>query len=323
MLKVTILNAIKVSFAVALAIAIASLLKVEFALSAGIVAILTIAPTKKETVKIAVNRLFAFAVALTIAAAIFLIGGVHEIGFVIFILLYAFVCYWQKWTAALAMNSVLVSHFLTLGYMNIDAVLNECFIFAIGVSVGILVNLSLHRNRDAMNMLRKQTDEQIVYILSRMGQRIRTVELEDYDGNCFRKLEKLLRDAKNQAEENYNNQFGEKRDYDMAYIAMRERQYYVLHEMYKNVREVKTKPQTAAYLAGFIEELANVFHEENDCILLMEQFEDMDQYMKAQPLPEGRQEFEDRARLFVLMRNIETFIEIKKAFIELEKVKEK
>ena len=132
-----------------------------------------------------------------------------------------------------------------------------------------------------------------------------------------------MRESKNQAEENYNNQFGEKRDYDIAYIAMRERQYYVLYEMYKNVRDVKTKPQTAIYLADFMEELANVFHEENDCKLLMERFKDMDRYMKEQPLPEGRQEFEDRARLFVLMRNMEDFIEIKKAFIELEKGKEK
>lgn len=322
-MKVTILNAIKVSIAVALAIVIASFLKVQFALSAGIVAILTIAPTKKETVRIAVSRLFAFAFALVIAIAVFSIAGINETGFVIFVLLYAFVCYWQKWTAALAMNSVLVSHFLSLGYMNIDAVLNECFIFAIGVSVGILVNLHLHRNRDAMNVLRKQTDEQIVHILSRMGERIRNVDLEGYDGDCFRKLEKILRDAKNRAEENYNNQLGRKRDYDIAYIEMREKQYSVLREMYKNVREVKTKPQTAAYLAGFIEELAKVFHEENDCKLLLEQFEAMDKHMKAQPLPENRQEFEDRARLFVFMRNIETFIEIKKAFIELEKVEGK
>ena len=49
-MKVAIINSIKVSIAVALAIAIASFLKVDFAISAGIVAILTIAPTKKETV---------------------------------------------------------------------------------------------------------------------------------------------------------------------------------------------------------------------------------------------------------------------------------
>lgn len=318
MLKNTILNAMKVSIAVALAIVIASFLKVEFALSAGIVAILTIAPTKKETVKIAASRLFAFAVALAIAIVVFSITGVNVMGFVLFVLLYAFVCYWQKWTAALAMNSVLISHFLSLGQVNMNGILNECFIFAIGVSVGILVNLHLHRNRDAMNVLRKQTDEQIVYILSRMGERIRNVDLEDYNGDCFRKLEKILRDAKNRAEENYNNQFGKKRDYDIAYMEMRERQYNVLHEMYKNVRDVKTKPQTAAYLSDFMTELAKVFHEENDCKLLMEQFETMDKFMKAQPLPENRQEFEDRARLFVLMRNIENFIEIKKEFIELE-----
>ena len=47
---------------------------------------------------------------------------------------------------------------------------------------------------------------------------------------------------------------------------------------------------------------------------LMEAFKEMDAYMKKQPLPTVRQEFEDRARLFIMMRHIEEFITIKKEF---------
>lgn len=317
-MKVAIINSIKVSIAVALAIAIASFLKVDFAISAGIVAILTIAPTKKETVKIAVNRLFAFAFALVIAIFVFWILGINELAFVVFVLLYALVCYYNKWTAALAMNSVLISHFLTLGYISLAAIFNECLIFIIGVGVGVVVNMHLHKNSDAMKVLRDQTDEQIVHILSRMSERILNVNLENYNGDCFYKLEKILRNAKNMAEENYNNQFGNKRDYDKDYIAMRERQYNELLDMYENAKNIKTTPQTAAYLAEFLNDMAKVFHEDNDGKLLMEKFRAMNDFMKEQPLPEGRQEFEDRARLFVLMRNIETFIEIKQLFIRME-----
>ena len=46
----------------------------------------------------------------------------------------------------------------------------------------------------------------------------------------------------------------------------------------------------------------------------MKDFHKMDIDMKSRPLPMERKEFEDRARLFYLMRSIEEFIEIKMDF---------
>ena len=67
-------------------------------------------------------------------------------------------------------------------------------------------------------------------------------------------------------------------------------------------------------IADFFEKMAKDFHRHNDGKVLMDEFKEMDRYMKKQPLPTERQEFEDRARLFVLMRYIEEFIEIKMEF---------
>jgi uncharacterized membrane protein YgaE (UPF0421/DUF939 family) len=38
--------------------------------------------------------------------------------------------------------------------------------------------------------------------------------------------------------------------------------------------------------------------------------------MKEMPLPPGRSEFEDRARLFAVMRRLEEFLKIKKDYVE-------
>lgn len=59
--KTVIFNTIKIAGAAILAILTATALDLEFAVSAGIVAVLTIQPTKKETIRTAVGRLFAFA----------------------------------------------------------------------------------------------------------------------------------------------------------------------------------------------------------------------------------------------------------------------
>lgn len=318
-LKNTILNSIKISIAVVMAIGIANLFKLEFAISAGIVAILTILPTKRETVKTAVDRLLAFLIAMLIAYVCFTTLGFNQWAFMVYILPYAFICCLKKWNAAIAMNSVLISHFITFGKMDMQAVLNELLIFGVGVGIGIFMNLHLRRNTDAMVELKRQTDEQIAHILSRMGERINNKDLADYNGECFNKLEHIIREAKNTAERNYNNQLNIDRDVDVEYIAMRHRQYAVLREMYKMVSTLETTPSTARVISDFFGNIAEAFHEENDCKQLMEQFAEMDSYMDVQELPRNRQEFEDRARLFLLMSYIREFLEIKMKFIETDK----
>lgn len=313
-MKRIVIDSLKVSIAVAVAIAIANILQLEYAISAGIVAVLSIRPTKRETINLAAGRLLAFLIALLIAAISYRFFGFTQLAFWIYIIPYVFICYLKKWTAAITMNSVLVSHFITYQSMDISHILNEVLIFGIGVSVGILMNLNLHKKEEYIENLKTETDEQIIKILKVIAHRIQDREAPDYNTDCFRTLEHILREAKNAAEENYNNQLRKQDKRDMEYIAMRQRQYNVLLDMYKTVRTLETKPHTAHAISDFFEKMADEFHRENDGVLLMKAFKEMDAYMKKQPLPTERQEFEDRARLFIMMRYIEEFIMIKLEF---------
>lgn len=311
-----IINSIKIILAAITAIILACVLKLEFEVSAGVAAILTIQPTKKETINTALGRLYAFAAALLIAYVSFKITGFTIAGFFIYLAVYIFVCQIFRWYSAMVMNSVLISHFLTHGAMDGQALLNEVLIFAIGVSIGIIANLHLHKKVDYIEKLEKETDEQIIRILSRMSERVLNKDISDYNGDCFKILRKQLKEAKDVAEENFNNQFGSDDVFDMKYIAMREKQCHVLYEMYKNARKINTTPQTAEVISLFLKRMSEVFRKDNDGKQLMEQFRAMDYDMKSRPLPVARAEFEDRARLFVLMRSIEEFIQIKMEFAE-------
>lgn len=307
-------DSVKVSIAVAVAIFIANVFHLEHAISAGIVAVLSIRPTKRETVNVALGRLIAFLIALCLAKVTYFICGFNQFGFLLFVIPYTFICYIKKWTASITLNSVLVSHFITYGKMDGVHILNEVLIFVIGVGVGILVNLNLNKKEAYIEKLKDETDEQIVQILQKIGKAIQNKEELSYNDICFKQLEHILREAKNTAEENYNNQLRQEDTADIEYIAMRQKQYHILYDMYEMVNTLETTPATAEKIAGFYEKMANVFHRHNDGIELMADFKELDLYMKKQPLPAQRQEFEDRARLFVLMRYIEEFIDIKVKF---------
>lgn len=89
MQKSILISSFKIVLAAIGAIMVARLFHLEFAISAGIVAILTIQPTKRETVNTALGRLYAFVVALVVAFISFRILGGHFDGiFCIFSNLY-------------------------------------------------------------------------------------------------------------------------------------------------------------------------------------------------------------------------------------------
>ncbi len=314
-IKQIILNTIKITAAAVLAILLAQALNLQFAVSAGIVAILSVQPTKKETLKTATARFLAFALALVISVILFNLLGFTVPVFFLYLLLFILLCQWRGWISAMAMDSVLISHFLTLGKTGPSELLNELLLFVIGVGLGIFVNIFLRKKTDYIEELKAQTDDKIKMVLHRMSLRILDPKLADYDGSCFISLNQSIFTAKKQAEENFNNQFSKKDTYDSRYLAMRENQTKVLQEMFKCVRNIKSVPHTAPMVAAFLEKISIEYHKDNDVQALLDNLADIRAEMKTQKLPERRDEFEDRANLFMLLERLEEFLILKSGFM--------
>lgn len=312
--KNIIFNSLKIVLAAILAISLAQALQLDFALSAGIVAILSVQPSKRETVHTALSRLYGFAVSLLIGIICYNLLGFTIWTFCVYVAIYIVVCQIFKWYSSMAMNSVLISHFITLGNTSFPSVVNEVLIFVIGVGLGILVNLHLHKNTAAVERLKAEMDDKIVYTLHRMSLRILDNSLPNYDGSCFVTLRNSLSEAKSIAKENYNNQIKNCPNFDGDYIKMREQQIHILSEMYKRVKNIKTSPVTAKIISDFLEKISVEYARENNCVSLLGEFQELWDKMKNQPLPTTREEFEDRAELYTLLEYIEEFLQTKKSF---------
>ncbi len=301
-----IVNSVKMIFAAICSICVAQLFNLDFAISAGIVAILTIQPSKRETFSTAIARFYGFVIAIVISFICFKIFGITTLGFFVYLAIYVFICQKFRWYSAIAMNSVLISHFLSIGVMNFQTIVNESLIFLIGVLFGILVNLHLHKNVKEMNRLKNLLTEQVQKIINRMSQRIIDQNLQNYDGKCFIQLNKDFYLAKEIADVNYKNQL-KKDDSEIKYLENLGNQIGILYEMYKRVKNIKTQPSTAKIISDFLQKVSEEYPIQNNEILLNE-FNSIWQEMKDRPLPQTRQEFEDRAELFTLLELIEEFI---------------
>ena len=301
-----IVISVKMIFAAICSICVAQLFNLDFAISAGIVAILTIQPSKRETFSTAIARFYGFVIAIVISFICFKIFGITTLGFFVYLAIYVFICQKFRWYSAIAMNSVLISHFLSIGVMNFQTIVNESLIFLIGVLFGILVNLHLHKNTKEMNRLKNLLTEQVQKIINRMSQRIIDQNLQNYDGKCFIQLNKDFYLAKEIADVNYKNQL-KKDDSDIKYLENLGNQIGILYEMYKRVKNIKTQPSTAKIISDFLHKVSLEYPIQNNEILLNE-FNSIWQEMKNRPLPQTRQEFEDRAELFTLLELIEEFL---------------
>lgn len=301
-----IVNSVKMIFAAICSICVAQLFNLDFAISAGIVAILTIQPSKRETFSTAIARFYGFVIAIVISFICFKIFGITTLGFFVYLAIYVFICQKFRWYSAIAMNSVLISHFLSIGVMNFQTIVNESLIFLIGVLFGILVNLHLHKNVNEMNRLKNLLTEQVQKIINRMSQRIIDQNLQNYDGKCFIQLNKDFYLAKEIADVNYKNQL-KKDDSEIKYLENLGNQIGILYEMYKRVKNIKTQPSTAKIISDFLQKVSLEYPIQNNEILLNE-FNELWNEMKNRPLPQTRQEFEDRAELFTLLELIEEFI---------------
>lgn len=304
-------KSIKIALAALAAIALAGELGLTYSATAGIITILSIQNTKRETIRSARNRGMAFVCALLLAAVCFGGLGYTLPAFAAYLFLFALVCLRLSWGEAIAMDSVLVSHFLLEGNMAPELLLNEILLFLIGTGFGIAVNLHLHRKSQEFERLSEEVDIQMKGILQRMSRWLPEEDKTNYSAHCFGALDQALEAAKLCAAANYNNALLQKDTGELDYIHMREQQRMVLEGIYVNIKALEYLPEQARSVAQLIAQIEQEYHRNNTVESLLEKLEELFQEMKEQPLPKSREEFEARAILFYILMQLKSLLKLK------------
>lgn len=313
--KPQLLKSLKIAIAAVLAIALAGELHLRYSATAGIITVLSIQNTKRETLRSARNRGLAFLCALILAGIAFSILGFSLWAFAVYLFLFAILCMYANWTEAIAMDSVLITHFLTERSMTTELLLNEILLFIIGTGFGILINLHLHKREAAFECLAGEVDEQIKGILRRMSEWLPKQDKSEYGSDCFLRLEEALEKAKLCAADNYNNHLTGSNTYELDYIRMREQQSVILKEIYSNIKSIAYLPIQAAQVADLLKRIEEEYHKENTVEELLARLEKLLADMKRQQLPETREEFEARAILFYILMQLKNMLQLKKDFM--------
>ena len=321
--KKQMVKSLKTAAAAVLAIAFAAELGLKYSATAGIITVLSIQNTKRETVKSARNRGLAFLCALILSAGCFFVLDYTLWAFALYLLLFAFLRQCIGWVEAIAMDSVLITHFLMEKSMSPQLLANEALLFLIGTGMGVLVNLHLRKKEAEFERLAGQVDSQIKGILHRMSLWLSREDRAEYGGDCFERLQEMLEEAKLCAAANYNNSFFGQDSYELDYIRMREQQSVLLREIYHNIKRIGYLPRQAAQVAGLLSQIEKDYHKDNTVEGLLCGLEVLFAEMKGQKLPENREEFEARAILFYILMQLKNLLELKREFALLYRERQK
>lgn len=312
-LKEHILMGVKVALGAAAAIGLAMLLGLEYASTAGIITVLSIMGTKRETLRIARGRLLAVLCAGGIAFVCYRLLGFTLAGFAAYLFAFAVVCYACRWAYALPMASVLVSHFLSAGSMGWPQLANEALLFLIGTGMGILVNLHLRADEEAMRRHLRAVDELMRAAMHALSRR---TEGESEARLLLAALGRELTAAEQLAVDNADNTFGDAPLYPVRYVQMRANQLKILRQIASAMADVAAETPQCAEVCALIARVAEEYSRENDVSALLDAAQTVMADMRTQALPVSREEFESRAVLYYVLLRVEDFLLLKRQFYE-------
>lgn len=301
---------LKAGFGAAIAIIVALSIGLLNAPSAGIVTLLTIQNTRRETLKLITLRLMGFVLATVLAWLSFTIVGFDAWGFGVFVLFFVGFANIFKLEDAISMNAVLATHYLIWGEINLRLVANEAGLLAVGMGLGIILNLLMPRSLPYIKDGQLEIDAKISEILCQIASLLRGEASEINFADLDARMERTTADA----EEAAGNTTDVYVSYLNAYLEMRRQQLIVLKQMEERAPRKRLRLPQQLSLAMFIEEVAAEFSEDNDAHDLLERWSLLREAYRQQPLPANRQEFEQRAALLQLLEDLRYFLRLKQQF---------
>ncbi len=321
-LKKTVLLAVKIAVGCGIAIYIAEALKLEYAVSAGTVTLLSLLGTKWETVKFSLVRLGTFF--LTVMLIFLIMPRMHSewIAYGVIVFLLVFLTNLMGWRATLSVNAIITAHYMTRQDFAPAFLFNEFMMVFIGVVIAIVLNL-FHLNKSQ----KKDLMEGIRYVETAMQADLREVagylmgeQMKEQRSRSvwvdITLLEGKLRELMEEAREYQDNTFESHHDYYLDYFEMRLDQCRMLDSLHYEMRKMRSMPKQARVIADYIRYLADYVVEKNVPEKQMVRLNEIFAEMEKEELPESREEFESRALLCHILMDLEEFLKYKRAFVE-------
>ena len=306
--KINTLKVIKLSLGSSIAIFIAWLLNLEYSMVAGVIVLLTVKNTRKETLKGTIGKLYGFILCTIFSYLCFNIFGYHLTSFAIFIFIIISLCFLLKIQDVIAMCVVIASHYFLQGEISTKWILNEAGIFLIGTGIGVIINMYIPTNIHKIYEGQKKLQEEVSTVLIDIAELIVNPKNENKYDKDLDTLNDLIDSSIVEAYDNINNNLLSDTRFFLDHMEIIKSQRDILENLYSYVSQLSCTPPQAHIISAFIHKIGHTAFEVETGNLLLEELNRLILNMKNQPLPIDRVEFENRAILFLCLTELKQFL---------------
>lgn len=309
-------KAFKMALSATIAVLISNYLGLQFGVTSGIIAILSIQDTKREALLVAGKRIVACAAAIWLSFILYLLLGNNPIVFGVFLMIFIPVTIGLKMEEGMVVGSVLSTHLLTSANINVSWIINEVQLTVIGIGVAMMFNLYTASLEEHFEKNKARIEDCYRAILSDMAVSLVTQSVPIYEQKILLEVEELVNKSKAMARIINNNQLFHKNNYYLSYIDMRIKQLEAMKRMKRHFSRFYMTYEPTKILSEFTNNVAMNLHEGNDCVELINELTLLRKDYANMELPKNRDEFENRALLFQFLNDLEDFLYVKKEFKE-------
>ena len=314
--KETWIQVFKIGIGSAVAIFIAELLGLKYATSAGIVTLLTIQNTRKDTLHLAIRRIVSFGVTMLIAFVCVNVIPWRIISFCVFMLLLVGVSYFLDWNGAISVNAVIGTHVL-LSEQGLDWLLlwNEGAMVLIGIVIAVIFNMRMPDKEAELQMDIAHIDKYMDENLHSVADHLCSHSKLSKDKKHLKHLLAHISEAINKAYANRNNTLRSHSDYYIDYLNLRKEQCEILLHIYYIVAHHDFVVEEATIVAEVIREVADHLYVQKEIGMIKGKIDKVTQGIIHGDMPANHQEFEGKAVLYQLLNEIREFLWHQELFV--------
>lgn len=292
-----------------LAMYIALHLGLKYATAAGIITILSLQSTRKQSLRFAGKMAGAFLLSLFVASALFRLLGYTPLVFGLFLLLFIPLSVRFNVQEGIVVSAVLVSQLLIEQTSDLPFILNQIALMAIGVSVAFFFHLYVPSFEHKIKSQQAAIELMLRRILIDMSLSLRTQAVSIKEQHHFDLLEERLLQGREFAFKASNNSFSSGSVDYLHYMNIRFQQFYSLQSMRKYFERLSAAYLQTHLIADFIDQLVGDFSATSSEKKLAA-LKKLRQKFTAMELPQDRAEFETRGMLYQFLNDMEEFLRL-------------
>src|SRR5471030_1950430 len=141
MMKYLQSKTVKMALSATISIIISNYIGLEFGVTSGIIAILSIQDTKKEALLVGGRRMIAATIAILLSFILYMLLGNNPLVFGLFLLIFISITTVLKISEGMVVGAVLSTHLLISTNINVFWIINEGKLTIIGIGVAMMFNL--------------------------------------------------------------------------------------------------------------------------------------------------------------------------------------